>query len=82
MMDFGMLWHDDDKKTTLEQKVARARDYYTDKYGVPPTACCVHTTAADGQPGLVAGLRLVGRGNVIKDHFWIWHEAPDTRVLP
>ena len=32
-MDTGMLWYDDDRQRTLEEKVRRAADYYRHKYG-------------------------------------------------
>jgi hypothetical protein len=33
MMQTGMLWLDDDKRRSIEEKVRRAVAYYRDKYG-------------------------------------------------
>jgi len=40
-MNVGMLWFDNDPRTGLEGKVARAADYYRTKYGRKPTLCFV-----------------------------------------
>lgn len=71
-MDIGMLWYDDDHKSQLEQKVARAVEYYRAKYGVQPTECYVHPgMLGEGQPAIAAGVRLRGSDTVIKNHFWL-----------
>ena len=41
-MNVGMLWFDNDPRTTLTVKVARAADYYRQKYGLAPDLCLVH----------------------------------------
>jgi hypothetical protein len=38
----GMLWFDNDPKTDLPQKIDRAAQYYTKKYGQNPTLCFVN----------------------------------------
>jgi hypothetical protein len=71
-MDIGMLWYDDDNKSKLDEKVARAVEYYRAKYGVQPTECYVNPgMLAEDQPGVAAGVRLRGSGTVIKNHFWL-----------
>ncbi len=86
-MDIGMLWYDDDGKRQLDEKVARAVEYYRAKYGVQPTECYVHpsTLAPDasagglgeGQPRsgsgriVAGGVRLRANRTVIKNHFWL-----------
>jgi hypothetical protein len=80
-MDIGMLWYDDDGKRQLDEKVARAVEYYRAKYGVQPTECYVHPdTLAKGasagvlgenQAGTAAGVRLRPNRTVIKNHFWL-----------
>jgi hypothetical protein len=71
-MDIGMLWYDDDNKAKLDEKVARAVEYYRAKYGVQPTECYVHPgMLGEGQPAIAAGVRLRGSGTVIKNHFWL-----------
>ncbi len=71
-MDIGMLWYDDDAKRKLDEKVARAVEYYRAKYGVQPTECYVHPgMLAEGQPKIAAGVRLRTSGTVIKNHLWL-----------
>lgn len=41
-MNRGMLWFDNNPKTTLAAKIQQAADYYRRKYGAAPTLCFVH----------------------------------------
>lgn len=41
-MNIGLLWFDNDKQRSLEDKVARAAAHYRQKYGAPPTVCFVN----------------------------------------
>ncbi len=71
-MDIGMLWYDDDAKRQLDEKVARAAEYYRAKYGVAPTECYVHPgMLTESQPAVAAGVRLRPNRTVIKNHFWL-----------
>ena len=44
-METGMLWYDNDPKTTLTDKVARAVEYYRKKYGRDPNLCLVNPSS-------------------------------------
>jgi hypothetical protein len=83
-MDIGMLWYDDDAKRQLDEKVARAVEYYRAKYGVPPTECYVNPNMlADSQPATAAGVRLKPNRTVIKNHFWLGvGETPPNTTRP
>ncbi len=85
-MNVGMLWFDNDPRTALEGKVARAADYYRAKYGRPPTLCFVHPSmlpatsapaetvpqAGSETPRLVAnGVEVRSNRSVMPNHFWI-----------
>jgi hypothetical protein len=71
-MNIGMLWYDDDAKRQLDEKVARAVEFYRAKYGVQPTECYVHPgMLAAGQPSTAAGVRLRPNRTIIKNHFWL-----------
>jgi hypothetical protein len=69
-MDVGMLWLDDDKSSTLEEKILRAADYYHNKYGKTPNMCLVNQTQLEEakQVGLIQ-VRPVQ--NVLRNHFWM-----------
>jgi len=78
-MNVGMLWFDNDPKTALTAKVARAADYYRRKYGRVPDLCLVHpsmlaessSARSDGQVG-----KIVVRSNrfILPGHLWIGAE--------
>jgi hypothetical protein len=65
-----MLWLDDDKKSTLEEKVWRAADYYQQKYGRAPELCLVSKkTLADEL--IVGEIEVRPVGNVMPNHLWL-----------
>jgi len=78
-MNEGMLWYDNDPRTTLTDKVTRAADYYRQKYGLVPDLCLVHPSMLieprpdfiEGDSGKVAirPNRLIQPG-----HLWIGTE--------
>ena len=84
-MEIGMLWFDNDKKTSIPSKVEKAARYYQDKYGVSPDLCYVHpktvqggkrgngrTKKTVGQEALIIGkIRVLKNEKVLPDHFWI-----------
>jgi hypothetical protein len=75
-MNVGMLWFDNDPRTALTAKVARAADYYRKKYGLIPDLCLVHPSMLAGlRPGLVeekAGQVSVRPNRLIQPgHLWI-----------
>jgi len=49
-MNVGMLWFDNDPRTALPVKVARAADYYRRKYGLIPDTCLVHPSMLNSPP--------------------------------
>ena len=58
-MNVGMLWFDNDPRTALAAKVARAADYYRQKYGLVPDLCLVHPSMlAEPNPDPVKGPAL------------------------
>ena len=78
-MNVGMLWFDNDPRTALTAKVARAADYYRQKYGLAPDLCLVHPSMFSGpRPGQAeepAGKVAVRPNRLIQPgHFWIGRE--------
>jgi hypothetical protein len=69
-MEVGMLWLDDDKNTSLEDKVLRAADYYHEKYGMAPNLCLVHKATIE-QARQVGKIRIQPAKNVLPHHFWM-----------
>ena len=84
-MEIGMLWFDDDQKTSIHSKVERAARYYQKKYGKNPNLCYIHPKMVNGkknknngskkfpgQDALKIGKVLVLKNEkVLPDHFWI-----------
>jgi len=68
-MDIGMLWFDNDKKATFEQRVERATTYYYEKYGKRPDLCFVHPDT--GQPCMVGRVEVRTSKTMLPNHFWI-----------
>lgn len=77
-METGMLWYDDDKQCTLEDKVRKAAEYYRQKYGRNPTLCLVNPKlAVVTRPGNGSSLKQIDAvelrtaQNILLHHFWI-----------
>ncbi|MEW5868102.1 MAG: hypothetical protein AB1894_02420 [Chloroflexota bacterium] len=82
-MNVGMLWFDNDPKSGLTTKVARAAAYYRNKYGKTPTLCFVHPSmltkgsAATAEPIIeeksmvTEGMEIRSNPSVLPNHFWI-----------
>ena len=74
-MNVGMLWLDDDRHRSLEEKVSRAVEYYQEKYGRMPEMCLVNK-------GMLAAEKVVGNvnvqpiANVLPHHFWLGMKSP------
>jgi len=78
-MNVGMLWFDNDPRTALAAKVARAADYYRRKYGIVPDLCLVHPSMLAGShPDPMEGKngKVVLRPNhsIQPGHLWIGNE--------
>jgi hypothetical protein len=70
-MDTGMLWYDDDRQRSLEDKVRRAADYYRRKYGRAPNLCLLNPQSLNGGPDAVNTIELQTAPNILPHHFWI-----------
>lgn len=84
-MDIGMLWFDNDKKTSIPAKVERAARYYQKKYGKNPDLCYVHPKMVKGEsdmkdishqnarktPLMIGKVTVLKNEKVLPDHFWI-----------
>jgi hypothetical protein len=72
-MHAGMLWFDNDPKTTLSVKIQKAMDYYNKKFGRIPDICLVHPSMLDGgQKQFELGkLTIRPYQPVMPGHLWI-----------
>jgi hypothetical protein len=69
-MKVGMMWLDDDKRRSLEEKVQRAADYYREKYGRLPELCLVNSKML-GDERSVGNIKVVPMPTVLPYHFWL-----------
>ncbi len=69
MMQVGMMWLDDSKRS-LEEKVERAATYYHEKYGRVPNFCCVNPHML-AEPQLIDKIEVLPVGNILPHHLWI-----------
>ena len=84
-MEIGMLWFDNDKDTSIPNKVERAARYYQKKYGVSPDLCYIHPKMVNGKNGKqekskktsgpgqfkIGKVLILKNKKVLPDHFWI-----------
>lgn len=68
----GMLWFDNDKKTTFNNKIDQAVKYYRKKYGQAPDICFVHPKMISAEKDAVpAKLEVKASPMILQHHFWI-----------
>jgi hypothetical protein len=72
-MHTGMLWFDNDPRTTLSVKIQKAMDYYSKKFGRIPDLCLVHPSMLDGGKKQLELGKLTIRPYrpVMPGHLWI-----------
>ncbi len=73
-MNVGMLWLDDDKGSTLEEKILRAADYYHNKYGQSPNMCLVNQTQLEEEKQF-GRIQVRPVQTVLRNHFWVGVQA-------
>jgi len=71
-MKEGMLWYDDDKQRSLEDKVLRAVEYYQEKYGQEPNICLINANIdINGVNEALGAIEVKTARNVLPNHFWV-----------
>ena len=71
-MKIGMMWYDDDKKTTLDEKIAKVAAHYFHKYGVSATVCFVNPAMLDGKIETKSGGLMVKVSRTVQpNNFWL-----------
>lgn len=69
-MHTGMLWFDNDQKSTLETKIKKAVEYYQKKYGNKPDLCLVHPSMMTGTIDMDT-ITVRPYRPVLPGHIWI-----------
>lgn len=70
-MNTGMLWFDNDPKTALDEKVAKAAEYFRKKYGSSPDCCMVHPTMLAESEHKAGSITVRPWRTVTPGHLWI-----------
>ena len=72
-----MLWLDDDKRRSLEEKICLAAEYYEMKYGRSPNWCYVNKSALTEEKA-VGCLWVEPAVYVLPHHFWLGIHGTDS----
>lgn len=75
-MNTGMLWFDNDPKTSLDVKIHQAAEYYLHKYGRTPDLCIVNpkslpASEAQNEPLMSGRILVQAQRTVLPHHMWI-----------
>ncbi|MBK7893923.1 MAG: hypothetical protein WAS33_00145 [Candidatus Promineifilaceae bacterium] len=73
-MNVGMLWLDDDRNRSLDEKVSRAVEYYAEKYGRMPELCLVNKTMLVEEM-LVGKVSVQPQSAILPHYFWLGMKA-------
>lgn len=78
----GMLWFDNDKKSTLTSKIDQAAKYYRKKYGQSPDICFVHPKMiAEDKQDAPAKLEVKASPAILLHHIWIGTKQPTEKEV-
>ena len=69
-MHTGMLWFDN-SKTYSAEKIKKAAEYYTKKYGSKPDTCYVPLTMMFEKGTVEIEISVIPHRFVLPDHIWI-----------
>lgn len=70
-MKTGMMWFDNDPKTTLDTKICAAVEYYRHKYGAAPDVCFVNPRLLSEPESHVGQVVVKPMRAVLPGHLWI-----------
>ena len=70
-MQAGMMWFDNDKKTSLTAKVNIAAAYYQKKYGRSPNLCMVNPSMIPDEMPEGGKVAIRPYHPIVSGHLWI-----------
>ena len=76
-MNFGMMWFDNDPKTTLVAKISRAAEYYHAKYGKTANLCLVNPKSMTEVIDKSGTVSIRAMDMVLPGHLWIGQEEKE-----
>ena len=69
-MEIGMLWLDDDKNRSVDEKICKAAAYYLEKYEQVPDLCLVNRKML-AEERRVGAILVKPAQYVLVNHFWL-----------
>lgn len=80
----GMLWFDNDPKSSVEEKIKKAVAYYLKKYEVKAEVCLINPSQAQGleleKISVACGVTVRTFTGVTPSHFWVGVEEKVVKV--
>ena len=70
-MKLGMLWFDNDKDTTLPDKISKAAAYYRTKYGETPNIVFTNPKTLGETIPAVPGFTVKATRSIMPNHLWM-----------
>ena len=74
-MQEGMLWYDSNLKSTVEDRLNQAIDYFITKNGRPPLQCYVNPGLIESPITLSNTIKVVPNERILKNHFWLEYKS-------
>jgi hypothetical protein len=72
-MKAGMLWQDNEKGKSFEQKILEAKKYFTKKYGYAPDTC--HVNPVENENFLeIPGIEIIFDKTILPHNYWMGTE--------
>ncbi len=78
-MQAGMMWFDNDKKTSLAAKISKAAAYYRKKYGRNPNLCMVNPSMLNDKEDLNGKITIRPYQPIVAGHLWLGID--DSRTI-
>jgi hypothetical protein len=79
-MQEGMLWYDSNHKSTVEDRLNQAIDYFITKNGRPPLQCYVNPDLIESPITLSNAIKVVPNERVLKNHFWLEYKSIEKKA--
>jgi hypothetical protein len=76
-MKTGMMWFDNDPRRSLAEKVAKAADYFREKYQLAPNTCMVHPSMLAEHTFRAGNVEVRPLRGVLPGHLWIGVEEDE-----
>lgn len=71
VIDYGLLWFDDDPKLDLPAKVEKAANYFYKKYEVKANFCQVNPCMIQEKKAYTGLIEIQVNPKILPFHFWI-----------